>query len=1040
MDSHIFCRVTQNEINFSYDIQANILVSDISALAGGGYVVAVASNYTEDNNSELYFQTYDLNGVRQSNLIDANLDLFPVVGGNIKVEGLDDGGFLLSWVAENLDAGGVQLVGQRYSSSFEADGDAIILDNEMSVAEEDFDIISLNNGGFAVVTKEEPAEPTFFDNSATQVTFYDSGNQILNTTSVDTVLNSAPPYLSDSGPFDQVVTSLSGGGVVVVWAEDQFVDSGGRSSYRINAQILDDQGQKVGSVIEIDDSASKRSFILSSSSFVVTGLEDGSFVVAWEDTSSFSSFNQTVNVQKFSAAGVADPRVLSFDLDGSATTIGVDDLSLEATPDGGFVLSWMRKESSGAGGVANDEFYFQYFNADLFPIEDITRVHEPDNYYITTSLFVESSLAVLENGSIALSITDLAGDLGALLNTVFAVDDQTSGGFVATAEAEIFEDEFCGAVDFSAGDAVRVDLLNGTASGGFAEGDQLIGIQHLIGSDSDDQSQRDYIWGDGRSNILRGMAGNDILEGGGGADIIDGGAGWDYARYTRMEDSGIIVDFTKFTTSNYIVYSSEPTAETSDILIDIEAVVGTKFRDEFWGGLGNDYFRGESGDDSLRGDDGNDLLFGGAGYDFLDGSDGNDRLFGGDGHDLLTGGHGNDKLYGELGDDHLYVENGNNMLDGGLGSDDYEIYEKDGIDYFYEEGDDIDNVNFWGVTIDDFSLVGDSFIFQAGIKESHFNDLSLFENFEFNRLNYTLDELLALKAGGDDPVIVGTDGNDDFIGTADLNDYDGLEGVDHVDYSASALAVRVDLQNGEGSAGDAAGDSYVSIEKITGSDASSERDYIWGDASDNIILGLNGADILEGGAGADIIDGGAGWDYARYTRSDEAVEIDLQSGIHTGGDAAGDTLINIEAIVGSDYGDVLYGAATNDFLKGGDGDDVLYGRGGFDQLIGDAGADIFGFEGASAFDRYDVIRDFDVLEGDQLVLSDVLSGFDETLAAVDGYIAGFIEVTEQGGNSYLNVDADGGGDAFTRVAELRGTTGLDDAETLYNTNVIEVVA
>ena len=66
---------------------------------------------------------------------------------------------------------------------------------------------------------------------------------------------------------------------------------------------------------------------------------------------------------------------------------------------------------------------------------------------------------------------------------------------------------------------VIIDLSQGIAQGGDAEGDQLIGIENLIGSDYQD--------------TLIGDSGNNVLEGGGGSDLLMGGAGRDTASYAH---------------------------------------------------------------------------------------------------------------------------------------------------------------------------------------------------------------------------------------------------------------------------------------------------------------------------------------------------------------------------------------------------------------------------------------------------------------------------------------------------------------------------
>ena len=126
-------------------------------------------------------------------------------------------------------------------------------------------------------------------------------------------------------------------------------------------------------------------------------------------------------------------------------------------------------------------------------------------------------------------------------------------------------------------------------------------------------------------------------------------------------------------------------------------------------------------------------------------------------------------------------------------------------------------------------------------------------------------------------------------------------------------------------------------------------DVIAGKAGNDHLLGGDGNDLLDGGPGSDVLDGGAGTDTATYESATGRVAANLASHHGTAGDAAGDTYVSIENVVGSDFADVLRGDAGanmlagldgNDRLLGGDGADNLLGGNGNDRLDGGTGADV----------------------------------------------------------------------------------------------------
>ncbi len=159
------------------------------------------------------------------------------------------------------------------------------------------------------------------------------------------------------------------------------------------------------------------------------------------------------------------------------------------------------------------------------------------------------------------------------------------------------------------------------------------------------------------------------------------------------------------------------------------------------------------------------------------------------------------------------------------------------------------------------------------------------------------------------------------------------------------MTVDLRLNGVQTSAGDANGDTLISIENVVGS---ALADMLIGNAADNALAGGAGDDLLQGLGGADVLDGGAGLDTADYSESADGVTVNLALGTGAGGDAQGDTLRNIENITGSAFDDTLTGDANANVLLGGDGDDTLAGLGGADIIDGGTGNNTVDYSASAA--------------------------------------------------------------------------------------------
>ena len=125
-----------------------------------------------------------------------------------------------------------------------------------------------------------------------------------------------------------------------------------------------------------------------------------------------------------------------------------------------------------------------------------------------------------------------------------------------------------------------------------------------------------------------------------------------------------------------------------------------------------------------------------------------------------------------------------------------------------------------------------------------------------------------------------------------------------------------------------------------------DQDYLHGEQGDDTIYGDDGNDLMHGGPGADKLDGGPGHDYVAYHDSPSGVLINLMAGKGSGGDATGDTFIDVEGVDGSEFDDTIFGDDNGNSLSGDSGRDTIKGFGGDDYIWGGNDADtLYGMDG-----------------------------------------------------------------------------------------------
>ena len=356
------------------------------------------------------------------------------------------------------------------------------------------------------------------------------------------------------------------------------------------------------------------------------------------------------------------------------------------------------------------------------------------------------------------------------------------------------------------------------------------------------------------------------------SNVLDGGAGTDTASYASAVGhvtSGVTLGVT---VSLAVSGPQETFGAGVDTLVNIENLTGSAFAD------------------TLTGDANANVLSGGAGDDTLIGGAGDDTLIGGPGADSLDGGTGNDYA--------SYINFKSNSADGLTASL---------ADPSVNTGD----------------AVGDTYTSIERLEGSAFND-----------------------------VLIGDANSNSLRGGLGADVLNGGAGTDTASYFNSTTAVIASLANPGLNTGEAAGDTYISIENLSGS---AFADTLTGDSGNNTLLGNGGPDVL---------DGGTGFDFASYLNSTTGLTASLANSAVNTGEAAGDTYISIEGLQGSAFADTLIGNSANNTLISNGGGDTLIGGAGSDTFRGGPGSDTFyGNQPGSILDGVTDVADYSTVTG-----------------------------------------------------------------------------
>jgi Ca2+-binding RTX toxin-like protein len=396
----------------------------------------------------------------------------------------------------------------------------------------------------------------------------------------------------------------------------------------------------------------------------------------------------------------------------------------------------------------------------------------------------------------------------------------------------------------------------------------------LTGGSGDDQifggADSDTLFGKGGQDLLFGGSGNDVLTGGDGDDEMFGGGGddrliWNPGDDTDLFEGGSGLDTAEVNGGNGTEVFSI-TANGTRLRIDrldpapFSIDAGTIEKIVINANGGNDVMSvtgnvaalaqitldGGAGNDTIGGGNGADLLLGGDGDDVVDGNQGADTglLGAGDDRFIWDPGDGSDVVEGQAGTDTLVFNGSNAGENFGISANGGRVLMVRDIANITMDLNDVETIQLRALGSADNVVVGD-----LGGTDLTRVEIDLAASGGGG--DAQVDTVTVNGTGGDDVIIVTRSGGtvtvaglaaDILIFNFDATDrlvINGLGGDDVVE--ASGLSAGGVLLQADGGEGD---------DILIGGDGA---DVLNGDAGDDVLLGGPGLDGLNGGAGDNIV-------------------------------------------------------------------------------------------------------------------------------------------------------------------------------------------
>ncbi|MEH6631034.1 MAG: type I secretion C-terminal target domain-containing protein [Halopseudomonas aestusnigri] len=271
--------VQGEEFCINTETYSSQILSSVTGLADGGWVVTWQSSNQDGSGSGIYGQAYNADGSVQGEEFRINTE---TVGHQRypSVTSLVDGGWVVAWESDGQDGSYYGIYGQAYNADGSVQGGEFRINIETVGHQSNPSVTGLTDGGWVVTWQsfeQDGSEYGIYGQA------YNAGGSVKGgefRINIETVGHQSNPS----------VTGLTDGGWVVTW--QSFEQDG--SKYGIYGQAYNVDGSVQGDEFRINTETDN--FQINPS---ITGLADGGWVVTWEsdgqDGSGYGIYSKTFN-------------------------------------------------------------------------------------------------------------------------------------------------------------------------------------------------------------------------------------------------------------------------------------------------------------------------------------------------------------------------------------------------------------------------------------------------------------------------------------------------------------------------------------------------------------------------------------------------------------------------------------------------------------------------------------------------------------------------------------------------------------------------